>query len=82
MLSRKPTLSYRKIAARASISNTSAQRLISEDFGRRSFKRTKTEALNQLTIQKRVKRCRKLTARLINVNPDNIVFTDEKTLEH
>ena len=32
MLSRKPTLSYRQIASRALISNTSAQRLISDDL--------------------------------------------------
>ena len=78
MLSRKPTLSYRRIAARACISNTSAQRVISNDIGVKSFRRTRTEALNQLTIKKRVQRCRKLSASLKNVDLDNIVFSDEK----
>ena len=78
MLARKPTLSHRKVAARAKISRGSACRIISRDLGLRSYKRSKTEALTLQTIGKRVTRCRRLLDWLKNVNPDTILFTDEK----
>ena len=78
MLARKPTLSHRKVAARARISRGSACRIISRDLGIKPFKRSKTEALTTQTMKKRVTRCRNLLKWLKTANSDTIVFTDEK----
>ena len=78
MLARKPTLSHRKVAARARMLRGSACRIISRDLGLKPFKRSKTEALTTQAIKKRVTRCRNLLKWLKTANSDTIVFTDEK----
>ena len=78
MITRRPTLSYRQIASRALISNTSVRRILKCDLGVTSFKRTKTEALSPLIKAKRLQRSRKLLTRLKSVDTENIVFSDEK----
>ena len=78
MIMRKPVISFRQIASRTLISNTSVGRILKYDLGVKSFKRTKTEALTPLTIGKRLQRCHKLVTRLKNVDHENIVFSDEK----
>ena len=78
MLARKPTLSHRKVPARAKISRGSACRIISRDLELRSFKRSKTEALTLQTIGNRVTRCRRLLDWFKTANSETIVFSDEK----
>ncbi|KAI6650060.1 MhmaT1 transposase [Oopsacas minuta] len=77
-MTRHPTLSHRKIAARVKISNASTQRIVTKVLGYKSFKRTKTGSLTDTVIHKRVQRCRKLLTWLKSVNPKRIVFSDEK----
>ena len=45
MLTRKPTLSHRSVAARSKISPASASRIITKDLKLQSYKKSQTEAL-------------------------------------
>ena len=78
MLTRKPTLSHRSVAARARISRASARRIITKDHKLQSYKKSQTEALTRTTIEKRRVSCRKLLEWLKSANSDNIVVSGGK----
>ena len=58
----KPKVSYWTVVSRVSISNISAQHILTKDIGPVSFKKDKTEALNPPNIEKSVNSGKELTA--------------------
>jgi transposase len=70
--------STRQISAELGISHVSVWLIAKKDLNLSSFKRIPGQVLNNVTMQKRLTRCRKLLRRFTAMNAKRLFFTDEK----
>ena len=75
---RNPRRSMRKMAREFKVNYETMCKLVSEDLGMRSFKRSKVHHLNDSIRAKRLTRCKGLLKRFGTGDIDRMLFTDEK----
>ena len=75
---RNPRRSIRKMARDFSVNHETMRKLVTEDLGLKSFKRTKAHNLNDSIRAKRLERCKALLRRFAPGSEEQILFSDEK----